>query len=603
MTQIIYDFINNLYHTDLTQYGFKKNNLITFIHDDNIIWTKPIGCGTHGAIIKINDTQVYKIFTKKENCIILIPNALFREIINILYLQLCSNIIQIDKIFITKISSGYTMKHYTNNLYSLIKIKLDKKQIKNILFQLVYILAYLQSRFIHHRDIKPGNIMVEEFEENNKEFEDINKVNKNYKIILIDFGLSIFNYANHFTKNNNEIQTLWYRTPELALHTHFNNETMDMWSLGVIALELLTNNHGIFSASNERQLIRKIINYIGMPKEQEILNIILEKKIIKIFPLEHKKVDIKQLCIKYIDDELCGDFLEKILVWNHLERLSPIDALQHPYFSDNINNANNANNISTLHSDPIQRLQNIPDIIIDYKVLNNKYLSQRQNMILKFTIIYKIFNFSFVDFVLIIKYIDVLHYKCINIKTEYLDFILISMCYICKIINDSELSINKLLILLNTYQTDDYTINTFIHNMNSYSDENFNIMINNILDNMVDSFNITFLGFYEKIFPELFCDECINKYLYYFIHISLLCDIILNNKTIDIFSSIVHIISTFDFGKENENIITINKKLNVKNDDIILEILLLHNKIIKNENNEFANIINEYSNLCFFKII
>ena len=102
---------------------------------------------------------------------------------------------------------------------------LTEFQAMKIMQQLVSAISYLHSKGYVHRDIKPENIVL--LDEDPEKEED-------YRIKLIDFG-----YSRHM--NNRMVSfvgTLNYVAPEILKRTPYD-ETVDIWSLGVIAFVLL----------------------------------------------------------------------------------------------------------------------------------------------------------------------------------------------------------------------------------------------------------------------------------------------------------------------------------------------------------------------------
>lgn len=62
-----------------------------------------------------------------------------------------------------------------------------------------------------------------------------------------------------------EVQTLWYRAPELLLGNKNYNYALDYWSLGVIAYELVYMRNR-FKGTSEIDMLFKIFEQIGTPE-------------------------------------------------------------------------------------------------------------------------------------------------------------------------------------------------------------------------------------------------------------------------------------------------------------------------------------------------
>lgn len=110
------------------------------------------------------------------------------------------------------------------------------KHFKKICYQLCLSLAAIHDNILHHGDIKPSNIMIDP--------DDVN-------VKIIDFSSVKF-------ENNQKINqscTLIYRSPEMFKEFNKSNTKPfgphnDVWSLGVVMLELLTGENRLASLCN-----------------------------------------------------------------------------------------------------------------------------------------------------------------------------------------------------------------------------------------------------------------------------------------------------------------------------------------------------------------
>ena len=114
----------------------------------------------------------------------------------------------------------------------------------------------MHSRNIYHRDLKPQNILI----------------TKKGEVQIADFGLSrmILNHKRTFSK---EIETLWYRSPELLLGQKHYDSGVDIWSLGCIMYEL-AEGKVLFKGDCEISQLFKIFEFMGTPKEKDWPNVI-----------------------------------------------------------------------------------------------------------------------------------------------------------------------------------------------------------------------------------------------------------------------------------------------------------------------------------------
>ncbi len=144
------------------------------------------------------------------------------------------------------------------------KGKLSNEETENIIKQIASALAYLHSKDILHRDIKPQNF----------------KVQPNGTITMLDFGIAKNKYTPKLTQQGYMVGTTEYMAPE-----QFRQQVekrSDIWSLGVLAYELLTG-HMPFGADNAVAMRYKIEKgdytkpRILVPSVSDKLNTVIEK--------------------------------------------------------------------------------------------------------------------------------------------------------------------------------------------------------------------------------------------------------------------------------------------------------------------------------------
>lgn len=104
------------------------------------------------------------------------------------------------------------------------------------LVQILQALVYLHRRGIIHRDLKPGNLLVVDGQ-----------------VKVLDFGLSV--EANQTIGTSG---TLAYMAPEI-LYGDVATPATDLYSLGVIAYELLTGNHPFDQKETAASLVTRIL--------------------------------------------------------------------------------------------------------------------------------------------------------------------------------------------------------------------------------------------------------------------------------------------------------------------------------------------------------
>lgn len=250
---------------------------------------RKIGSGTYGTVFLAQKNK--KMFALKQVLRISrktgLPYSFIRELktlnkINhkniVNFIECYSNIIR------NKIEIYMVFEYMPTDLERFMKEQyhISENQIKLISNQILSAISYLHKMEIIHRDIKPGNILVRD--------------DKDFTVKLADFGMSrnipkngeidqftleflsdtddneIKQEKNmnlgkskndeRFMKNinsrilmSNGICTLWYRAPEI-LRNQFYDQKIDIWSFGVVLLEMICLENTIAGMDEEDQLNR-----------------------------------------------------------------------------------------------------------------------------------------------------------------------------------------------------------------------------------------------------------------------------------------------------------------------------------------------------------
>uniref|UniRef100_A0A3B4GWQ8 Protein kinase domain-containing protein n=1 Tax=Pundamilia nyererei TaxID=303518 RepID=A0A3B4GWQ8_9CICH len=118
------------------------------------------------------------------------------------------------------------------------------------LIEVTNALSHLGSVGMVHANLKPGNIMV------------VNRHESPVKVRLIDFGFACPASA---VNPSDCVGTVGYSAPEVMLGLPYN-ETSDMWSLGLVAVELATGVP-LYPVENEYDYLKFIIETRGQPPD------------------------------------------------------------------------------------------------------------------------------------------------------------------------------------------------------------------------------------------------------------------------------------------------------------------------------------------------
>lgn len=100
--------------------------------------------------------------------------------------------------------------------------QMPHEDIKHYLMQLLQALDYAHSRGIMHRDVKPGNIMIDPVKR---------------EVKLIDWGLAEYF---HMEKDYNvKVASREYKGPELLVNIRTYDYSLDVFSLGCVMANMI----------------------------------------------------------------------------------------------------------------------------------------------------------------------------------------------------------------------------------------------------------------------------------------------------------------------------------------------------------------------------
>ncbi|KAJ1967537.1 mitogen activated protein kinase 2 [Dimargaris xerosporica] len=184
------------------------------------------------------------------------------------------------------------------------------------IFQICRGLKYIHSANVLHRDMKPGNLLV----------------NADCELRICDFGLAR-GYADTIEGNagfmTEYVATRWYRAPEIMLSFQSYTKAIDMWSVGCIFAELL-GGRPLFKGRDYVDQLNQILSILGTPDDDTLRRIGSERAQMYIRSLPYTpKVSFAQLYPNATEAAL--DLLEKLLKFDPAQRITVEEVLQHPY--------------------------------------------------------------------------------------------------------------------------------------------------------------------------------------------------------------------------------------------------------------------------------
>ncbi|EDO30527.1 predicted protein [Nematostella vectensis] len=196
---------------------------------------------------------------------------------------------------------------------------LTADHVKVFLYQILRGLKYLDSAKILHRDIKPGNLLV----------------NSNCLLKICDFGLARLEEPDESVIMTQEVVTQYYRSPELLTGSTHYTQAVDIWSVGCIFAELLSRKI-LFQAQSPVQQLNQIIDLLGTPCLEDLSKAGSSEGATKyILQRPHKPPALASLYnLSNQATHEAVHLLCRMLVFNPNKRISCIDALSHPYLDE-----------------------------------------------------------------------------------------------------------------------------------------------------------------------------------------------------------------------------------------------------------------------------
>lgn len=235
------------------------------------------------------------------------------------FLSTCShpNILKLKNVYMSVNRVILLMDYYQMNLfeyYNNYEIDLQGNTVKKLFKGLLSAVNYLHSNRVMHRDVKPQNVLL-------------NIKDNEIDLRLSDFGLSRKFHIplRKYTKN---VLTRGYAALEMLAETDFYGPSVDIWSLGILFLEIVLKRHPFkLGSSSEIDLIKSIGNLVGFDDLTYIHNVLGLK-------VEKTEGSLNELLDKCGVKEDLASLIKNMLVIDPLKRISAKDALKSAFFND-----------------------------------------------------------------------------------------------------------------------------------------------------------------------------------------------------------------------------------------------------------------------------
>lgn len=309
------------YHSLLSSYGK------VFHVEKRWKLIREMGSGAYGVVISALDEisgetvaikQVSRVFDKVQ-----LAKRALREITLLRHFSNHENItglIDLDAISPDADEIYIFMEPMEADLHQIIKSgqSLTNEHVQYFLYQILRGMKYIHSASVVHRDLKPGNLLV----------------NADCELKICDFGLARgFEHTpdGNATQLTEYVATRWYRAPELMLAFRQYNTAIDVWSIGCIFGELLLGKP-LFKGKDYVDQLNKILDVLGTPDDEVIKRIASDRAQAYLRSLPYKKM-VPYLKIMPNADHQAINLLAKMLTFDPAARITVADALEHPWLS------------------------------------------------------------------------------------------------------------------------------------------------------------------------------------------------------------------------------------------------------------------------------
>lgn len=211
-------------------------------------------------------------------------------------------------------------EHVNNTDFKLLYQTVTDYDIRFYIYELLKALDYSHSMGIMHRDVKPQNVVIDP---------------ENRKLRLIDWGLADFYHPEQ--EYNVRVASRYFKGPELLVDYKMYDYSLDMWSLGCMLASMMFCQYPFFNGRDNYDQLVQITEVLGTEKLFQYLDkyhIILEPRLENIVGNRPSKrwEDFVNNQNRLLVSPEAFELLDKLLRYDHQERATARETMNHPYF-------------------------------------------------------------------------------------------------------------------------------------------------------------------------------------------------------------------------------------------------------------------------------
>mmetsp|Transcript_289 Transcript_289/g.638 ORF Transcript_289/g.638 Transcript_289/m.638 type:complete len:447 (-) Transcript_289:321-1661(-) len=220
---------------------------------------------------------------------------------------------------------GMIFEYVASASYKTQFAEFEDNDVRYYMHEVLAALAYVHSKGIMHRDVKPHNVVYNHTER---------------KMRLIDFGLS--EWYSPDRRYSLSVGSRYYKAPELLVGSHKYDYSVDVWATGCMLGSIVYQFTPLFEGEDDKSQLSEIVEVLGT---KAFLNwtstsgVEWNRSAVPSELLEGETDFKRRDWGEFVDEdnshlahEVALDLLDKLLRFDTKDRLTAKQALKHPYF-------------------------------------------------------------------------------------------------------------------------------------------------------------------------------------------------------------------------------------------------------------------------------
>jgi len=281
---------------------------------------------TRGATLKkVAIKHIDRVFDAREDALRIVRELRFLRLLK------HANVVAVEDVLLPRNPKSFNDIHivfelFDTDLNHMIRseTRYDMTHRRWVLYQILQGLKHMHSVNVYHRDLKPGNILI----------------NANCDCKICDFGMARAKRPGAPEEDEtvalwtDYVASRWYRAPELVCcYLTRYTAAIDIWSVGCIAAELLLRK-ALFPGKNGEAQLELITDLLGRPSQQDMQEL-RSARVRELLRSTRSKqpTPFRDVFPPEADDQELV-LLAEMLRFSASNRMSSHDAVENEYFQE-----------------------------------------------------------------------------------------------------------------------------------------------------------------------------------------------------------------------------------------------------------------------------